>query len=106
MDVSIQEKRQSEQIITLIVSGEVDAYTAPQLRERLMPLCQKIGEVRLDLSQVEYMDSTALGVLIGAYKQLRARQGRLVLTGMSPRLKRLFRITGLTEVMDIEENGA
>ncbi|EGK09501.1 anti-anti-sigma factor (RsbW antagonist) [Desmospora sp. 8437] len=106
MDVSIQEKRQSEQIVTLIVSGEVDAYTAPQLRERLMPLCQKMREVHLNLSQVDYMDSTALGVLIGAYKQLRSRKGRLVLTGMSPRLKRLFRITGLTEVIDIEEDGA
>ncbi|GGA48722.1 anti-sigma factor antagonist [Kroppenstedtia guangzhouensis] len=106
MDVSIREKKQSEQIVTLIVSGEVDAFTAPQLREKLMPLCQKMREVHLNLSQVDYMDSTALGVLIGAYKQLRSRKGRLVLTGMTPRLKRLFRITGLTEVIDIEEDGA
>lgn len=106
MNVSIKEERQSEQATTLVVSGEVDVFTAPQLREKLVPLCQENREVYLDLSQVDYMDSTGLGVLIGAYKKLRSRGGRLVLTGMSPRLKRLFHITRLTNVIDIEEDGA
>lgn len=106
MNVSIEEKKRSEQATTLVVSGEVDVFTAPQLREKLMPLCQENREVYLDLSQVDYMDSTGLGVLIGAYKKLRSRGGRLVLTGMSARLKRLFHITRLTNVIDIEEDGA
>jgi anti-sigma B factor antagonist len=103
MNVSIQERTHKEDVTTLVVSGEVDAFTAPQLREKLMPLCKSDQEVHLDLSKVDYMDSTGLGVLIGAYKSLRAHNGRLVLTGMSPRLNRLLQITGLTEIIDIED---
>ncbi|PTX58882.1 anti-sigma B factor antagonist [Melghirimyces profundicolus] len=103
MNVSIEEQTRTDQATTLVVSGEVDAFTAPQLKEKLMPLCKENHEVCLDLSQVEYMDSTGLGVLIGAFKQLRSQGGRLILKGMSPRLKRLMQITGLTEIMDIED---
>lgn len=103
MNVSIQEKSDSDKVTTLVVQGEVDAFTAPQLREKLMPLCRENREVYLDLSKVEYMDSTGLGVLIGAYKSLRSHDGRLVLTGMNPRLSRLLRITGLSEIIDIED---
>ncbi|MDR6227566.1 anti-sigma factor antagonist [Desmospora profundinema] len=103
MNVSIQERTQKANVTTLVVSGEVDAYTAPQLREKLMPLCKADREIHLDLSQVDYMDSTGLGVLIGAYKSLRAQNGRLVLTGISPRLNRLLQITNLTEIIDIED---
>lgn len=103
MNVSIEERTQDSDVTTLVVSGEVDAFTAPQLREKLMPLCKSNRKIYLDLSQVDYMDSTGLGVLIGAYKSLCAQNGRLVLTGMSPRLQRLLKITGLTEIIDIED---
>ncbi|SFS89573.1 STAS domain-containing protein [Marininema halotolerans] len=103
MNVTIQEHTQSDSATTLVVSGEVDAYTAPQLREKLMPLTKQKQEIFLDLTAVEYMDSTGLGVLIGAYKSLRAQGGRLVLVGMSARLSRLLKITGLTEIIDIED---
>jgi anti-sigma B factor antagonist len=103
MNVSIQEKSDADKVKTLIVEGEVDAFTAPQLREKLMPLCKDSREVYLDLSKVDYMDSTGLGVLIGAYKSLRANRGRLILVGVSPRLNRLLKITGLAEIMDIED---
>ncbi|OYD06777.1 STAS domain-containing protein [Paludifilum halophilum] len=103
MNVSIEEKPGTGQSTMLVVSGEVDAYTAPQLREKLMPLCEQNREVYLDLSRVDYMDSTGLGVLIGAYKSLRSQKGRLVLVGVSPRLSRLLKITGLTEIIEIED---
>jgi anti-sigma B factor antagonist len=87
----------------LAVAGEIDVYTAPQFREKLLPLCATKQTVTVDLSQVLYIDSTGLGVLIGAYKALRSVGGKLVLTGMNGRLQRLFRITGLDEVMEIED---
>ena len=55
----------------------------------------------VDLSDVSYMDSTGLGVFVGLFKELKANEGSLILTGMSDRLKRLFDITGLADVMDI-----
>lgn len=103
MNVLIKERRDEEKGITIYVEGEVDVYTAPQLREKLLPLCQNGQTVVVDLSKVNYIDSTGLGVLIGAYKAQRATAGKLILTGMNSRLYRLFKITGLHEIMDIED---
>lgn len=103
MNVTIHEKAESDKIATLVVESEVDAYTAPRLRERLIPLCEKAEVVNLDLSKVTYMDSTGLGVLIGAYKALRTSSGRLKIYGINPRLERLFQITGLSEIFCLED---
>jgi anti-sigma B factor antagonist len=104
MNLTIREKM-DDRGITLLMEGEVDVYTAPQLREKLLPLCEDGKTVTVDMGKVEYIDSTGLGVLIGAYKAQRATGGRLILTGMNARLKRLFHITGLNEIMEIEEKG-
>jgi anti-sigma B factor antagonist len=69
----------------------------------LLPLCQGGSQITVNLSKVEYIDSTGLGVLIGAYKAQRATCGKLILTGMNARLKRLFKITNLNQIMDIED---
>lgn len=87
----------------LVIEGEIDAYTAPQLREKLLPLCKEHQKISIDLSGVNYMDSTGLGVLIGAYKLLKAGSGKLVLIGPNQRLRRLFNITGLSEIFKIED---
>lgn len=89
--------------IEVKVFGEVDAYTAPKLRESLIPLTEEQGAVILvNLSGVDYMDSTGLGVFIGALKSSRQNESTLKLFGMTDRVERLFQITGLNEVMDIE----
>jgi anti-sigma B factor antagonist len=87
------------------VVGEIDAFTAPVLREKLAEHPVKEGmKAEIDLADVEYMDSTGLGVFVGYFKQMKENGGHVKITGLSPRLKRLFDITGLIEVMDIEEH--
>src|SRR5690242_10166878 len=87
----------------LQVAGEVDAYTAPMLREQLRDLAAK-GAVHLiaDLSQVSFLDSTGLGALVGGLKRLREAGGSLTLVIAAPRILRLFQITGLTKVLAIQ----
>jgi anti-sigma B factor antagonist len=82
----------------LQVSGEVDVYTAPMLRERIRELAAR-GTVHLiaDLGQVDFLDSTGLGVLVGGLKRLREDDGSLALVIKTPRILRLFQITGLTK---------
>ena len=67
------------------------------LRKRIQGL-----QAEIDLSEVDYMDSTGLGVFVGFYKALKANDGHMKITGVNARLKRLFEITGLDEIMDIE----
>jgi anti-sigma B factor antagonist len=82
----------------LQVTGEVDVYTAPMLRERIREIAAK-GAVHLiaDLRQVDFLDSTGLGVLVGGLKRLREDDGSLALVITTPRLLRIFQITGLTK---------
>ncbi len=107
MDVQVELVGESS-VQRFKVVGEIDAFTAPKLREYLAPV-GKVKEVQaeLDLSQVDYMDSTGLGVFIGFYKVVKANGGHVKISGVNKRLKRLFEITGLSEVMDIvsEESG-
>ncbi|WP_018664756.1 STAS domain-containing protein [Heyndrickxia acidiproducens] len=101
MDFKI-DVQEEQYIVHVTVAGEIDAFTAPKLREAFEPYEGKKGlEVSIDLSQVAYMDSTGLGVLVGLFKNLRANEGILTLTGLSDRLKRLFDITGLSDIMKI-----
>ncbi|WP_257351837.1 STAS domain-containing protein [Pseudalkalibacillus decolorationis] len=87
----------------LLINGEVDAYTAPKLKDTLISLTEQKGrEVVVDLSGVQYMDSTGLGVFVGALKSSQQHGSSLKLTGMTERVHRLFDITGLTDVMNIE----
>src|SRR5258705_309232 len=89
----------------LEVGGEVDVYTAPRLREKLVELVEQgARHVVVDLSRVEFLDSTGLGVLVGALKRLRAVNGTFGLVCAHERLLKIFRITAL--VGDRAANGA
>ena len=83
----------------LEVGGEIDVYTAPQLREHLIGVVEGgARQVIVDLSRVEFLDSTGLGVLVGALKRLRGVSGELLLVCAQERLLKIFRITGLDRV--------
>lgn len=103
MNLTITEERKQNHPIRLLVSGEIDVFTAPKLRERLLPLCQDGETVIVDLSNVDYIDSTGLGVFIGAYKIQQTSSGKMILIGVNKRLSRLFRITGLQNIIEIKE---
>lgn len=82
------------------VSGEVDVYTAPILRERMQDLAAK-GAVHLivDLGRVCFLDSTGLGALVGGLKRLRAGGGSLTMVINTKDILRIFQITGLTKAL-------
>jgi anti-sigma B factor antagonist len=85
----------------LEVHGEVDAYSAPQLREALREMDGQGARILVDLNGVDFMDSSGLGVLIGALKRARERDGELALVCTGQTLLRLLAITGLDRVFTI-----
>ena len=83
----------------LRVGGEVDVYTAPRLRERVVQLL--VGGVRYvvaDLREVDFLDSTGLGALVGSLKRLREQDGSLELVTGQERVMQVLRLTGLVRV--------
>ena len=84
------------------LEGEVDVYTAPQLKQQMISMLEGgARELVVDLAKVDYLDSTALGVLIGGLKRMRERDGNMVLICPSPRIRRVFEITGLDKIFDM-----
>ena len=101
MDLSF-ETRAVGGTTVLAVGGDVDLHTAPQLRDRIRTLVDE-GTRRLvvDMTGVEFLDSTGLGTLLGSRKQLVALDGRLALAGLSDHVLKVFEITSLDQVFDI-----
>jgi len=101
MELSLSTRSLADHTV-LEVGGEVDVYTAPRLRERLVELVEGgARSVIIDLSRVEFLDSTGLGVLVGALKRLRAAGGSLGLVCGQERLLKIFRITALDRVFSL-----
>lgn len=95
--------KEDDDILRGFVEGEIDAYTAPQLREGLEAVeVQQGANIEVDLTNVNYIDSTGLGVFVAFYKRVQREGGDVRLVGLSERIQRLFEITGLSELMNIE----
>ena len=101
MNLDLDTKAVGDHTVVL-VGGEIDVYTAPQLREKLIDLVGA-GHYHLivDMERVDFLDSTGLGVLVGGLKRVRAHDGSLQLVCTQERILKIFRITGLTKVFPI-----
>ena len=81
------------------VEGEVDVFTAPKLRERIIGLLSDEKQrIIVNLEKVAFMDSTGLGVLVGGLKRVKERDGTLVLAGAQGTVLRVLNVTGLNAV--------
>lgn len=85
----------------LTLRGDVDAHTAGQLEASLVDLRQA-AEVRLDMSQVTFLDSSGLRVVIAAHKRLDEAGQALILADPSDVVTRLLEITGLRDHLRVE----
>ena len=99
------EEREGDPFPIVAVAGEIDVATAPQLRECLHRVIAKgAATVVVDLLDVTFLDSTALGVLVGALKRCRELGGDLHVVVTDPRIVKIFEITGLTKVFPIADS--
>ena len=85
-------------------SGELDLYTAPELKSELLRVAAEgATRVVVDLGATTFVDSTTLGVLLGAAKRLRLNGGDLVLVCADRNIRRILEITLLDRVFTIYE---
>jgi anti-sigma B factor antagonist len=89
------------------VAGEVDLYSAPELKSHVLDAIDA-GKIRIlvDLTKTTFIDSTTLGVLVGARKRLRAHDGTLTVVCPDPDKLGLFEMTGLDRVFSIHTDRA
>jgi anti-sigma B factor antagonist len=85
------------------LSGDVDIAVKDDLRARLDAAAKESDSVDIDLSKVEYADSTALGLIIGLRNRLRERGGTVRLVAPSQRVRKLLNYAGLDRAFEIVE---
>jgi anti-sigma B factor antagonist len=86
----------------VLVRGELDIATAPLLRERLDDLLSSgTSAFTVDLSAMTFIDSTGLGVIVGAFKRSREAGGDLVLRSPVGAARKVLEISGLASVIEI-----
>jgi anti-sigma B factor antagonist len=102
MNFSISDQAVDDTTHVIELGGEVDLYTAPEFKERMVQLIEQ-GRTRLvvDLSEATFIDSTTLGVLVGGVKRLRPAGGSMALVCTDPSIAKIFEITGLDRVFPI-----
>jgi anti-sigma B factor antagonist len=84
---------------TVRCTGRITSDTATTLKTTIKPLFSESKSVVLDLTNVSYMDSSGLGTIVGLYVSAKAANSQLKLINLNQRLKELFSITRLGQVM-------
>jgi len=99
------EVRPAEGGTRIELAGELDVATAPDLQRRFDEALAAGGDVWLDCSGLTFADSSGLDMLTRLAKGLRARERRLVLTGVRPVVRQAMDVLQITELFEFEERG-
>lgn len=91
--------------------GDIDHFSCAEIREVLDCEIQNRSpqSLILDLTHVDFMDSSGIGVIMGRYKKLKDRGGKMFFKGINPRIDRLVKLSGLLQIIkpiDSEKRGA
>ena len=103
MELNVSSRSREDHAI-VIVSGEIDLYTAPRLHSELAAVIASAApapRVIIDLSGVEFCDSTGMNVLLSCLRQVQERGGELALAAPRPAIKKILQVTGLDSVFTI-----
>jgi len=105
LDVRVSVSKFGADSYAVAVGGELDPATIEPLRERLGEVIdQGALRVLVDLTGVTFIESTALGVLVDAAKSIRSAGGQMVLVADDPRITRIIEITGLQQILRVEDS--
>ena len=105
IDFEIADRKVDDDTHIVSVSGEIDLFTAPEFKQRMSaPIDAGRSKLVVDLSSTTFIDSSSLGVLIGAHRRLKGRGGRLVVACDSAPIVKTFRITGLDGVFTLVDS--
>lgn len=101
MELDITTERDAD-VCVLALSGEVDVYAAPRLKQELVSAIEDgCANVIVDMERVSFIDSSGLGVLVSALRRARERDGTVRIVCTRENVLKIFRITGLDKVFPI-----
>lgn len=93
--------RSHDRCVVITLTGEIDAYTAPRLEERITPIAETGNRLSLDVAGISFCGVTGLSLFVRLRDQATAVGGSLLLVAPTPTLRRLIRRTGLADVLAV-----
>nr|WP_128894571.1 anti-sigma F factor antagonist [Longirhabdus pacifica] len=103
LKVDIETNRQA---VIVRLKGELDHHTASMVKQKMEEALDRENSchIILSLKDLKFMDSSGLGVIIGRYKQVKDKGGKMVVCDINPQIYRLFEMSGLFKILNIEQN--
>lgn len=96
---------QTENLATVILSGEVDLYSSREARKIILELAsRKVPIIIVDLSGVPYMDSSGLASMVEGLQKVESYKGKFILSGLQPMVNKVFELSRLNTVFTIYED--
>lgn len=95
-------KRETGEIVILDISGEIDLYNAPEIKDTINQLIEEQKyNVIINLEKVSYIDSSGIGALISSLSSLKKYQGGLKIINVYASVRKVFELTKLTSFFEI-----
>ena len=95
------EKKSEGKNVTLVLSGRLDTYTAPELEAEVNSGVEGTENLIFDLTELDYISSAGLRVLLSALKMM-SKQGSMKITNVNASVMEIFEITGFSDILTIE----
>ncbi|MFB6362572.1 anti-sigma F factor antagonist [Paenibacillus elgii] len=94
------------QTLVVRLQGELDHHTADAVKTRMEEAVMRgnVNHIIMSFKELTFMDSSGLGVILGRYKQITARGGKMVVCDLNPAVYRLLEMSGLFKILSIQDN--
>lgn len=96
--------RTVEQATVVEIVGEIDGKTAPEAQRTILSLIEPGGKILLDMTQVTFMSSAGLRVLLATYRQVTSSKGQVVLVALSAEIEDTMSLTGFMRFFSVYDD--
>jgi anti-sigma B factor antagonist len=86
------------------IEGSIDSKTAPELQQSILDVIAGTSKIVLDMTKVAFVSSAGLRVLLMVYRQLKGKDGKIVLVGVSEEIRDVMFMTGFISFFEIDKS--
>ena len=103
MELNFEIKKAQNSLLVLL-KGDLDAHTCNSLKEKVEEMLKdEVVDIYIDAKELDYIDSTGLGTIIGIYKILKEDDKQIYMENSKPNVRKMFKITDLDQIISIKE---
>lgn len=97
------------QALIVTAQGELDLHSSPEFKQRITALFEAdplLKHLVIDVASITFMDSSGLGVILGRYREIKERGGRLFFVRPNPQIKRILQLSGFEKISEFANSAA